>query len=137
MERGPFGAPSASSSSYGGFPLACRAVAVVAETVRTNRLADRARNVGGRIIAQLRQGLADAPIVKDVHGRGLAIGIELNIARKNQLHQVFQRLLRAGVLVMTGGHTLRLYPPLTADEHDLNAAANILISTLQQHQAPQ
>ncbi|ROO62547.1 4-aminobutyrate aminotransferase/4-aminobutyrate aminotransferase/(S)-3-amino-2-methylpropionate transaminase [Micromonospora sp. Llam0] len=133
MERGPFGAPSASSSSYGGFPLACRAVAVVAETVREQGLAGRARLLGERLLARLSESLVDLPLVAEVRGRGLAIGIELDVADKGQLRHVFQRLLSAGVLVMTGGRTLRLYPPLTADETELMAAADTLSEVLRRH----
>jgi 4-aminobutyrate aminotransferase-like enzyme len=133
MQRGPFGAPSASSSSYGGFPLACRAVAVVAEAVQGQDLAGRARRLGERLLDRLRQSLAGLPLVADVRGRGLALGIELDIAGKEQLRRVFQELLSAGVLVMTGGRTLRLYPPLTADEAELMAAADTLSEVLRRH----
>ncbi|MBO4208156.1 aspartate aminotransferase family protein [Micromonospora echinofusca] len=136
METGPYGSPSASSSSYGGFPLACQAVAVVAETVRVEQLAERARRLGDRILHRLRHDLADTPLVAGVHGRGLAIGVELHVTGKDQLRRVFQSLLHAGILVMTGGHTLRLYPPLTADAHELDAAVDALINVLQRHPAP-
>jgi 4-aminobutyrate aminotransferase/4-aminobutyrate aminotransferase/(S)-3-amino-2-methylpropionate transaminase len=130
MHRGPYGQPSASSSSYGGFPLACRAVAVVAHTVRTQHLADRAKDIGTRLLDRLRQRLAGVSVVDSVHGQGMAIGIRLNITGKPQLRDIFQRLVAAGVLTMTGGTTLRLYPPLTAGEDDLNAAADTLIAVL-------
>ncbi|WP_020385638.1 aspartate aminotransferase family protein [Kribbella catacumbae] len=136
MRRGPFGAPSASSSSYGGFPLACRAVAVVAETVHRQQLAERAHEVGARMLTRLRQDLADLALVSSVHGVGMAIGVSLNVTGKEQLRQVFQQLVAAGVLVMTGGHTLRLYPPLTADETELTAAVDTFVSVLQRHQTP-
>lgn len=137
MQRGPFGAPSASSSSYGGFPLACRAVAVVAQTVHSEQLADRAGEVGARLLTRLRQDLAGLALVSSVHGIGMAIGISVNVTGKHQLRELFQQLVAAGVLVMTGGHTLRLYPPLTADEAELTAAIDILVSVLRHYQTPQ
>lgn len=81
MQRGPFGAPSASSSRYGGFPLACRAVAVVAQTVHRQQLADRAGEAGTRTLTRLRQDLAGLALVSSVHGIGMAIGISLNVTR--------------------------------------------------------
>lgn len=133
MRRGPFGAPSASSSSYGAFPLACVAVAVVARTVRSQQLAERAGEVGHRILSRLRAGLSGLELVGSVHGAGMALGIGLTIAGREQLRTVFQQLVAAGVLVMTGGHTLRLYPPLTADETELTAAVDTLVSVLRDH----
>lgn len=85
---------------------------------------------------RLRQDLAGLALVSSVHGIGMAIGISLNVTGKEQLREVFQQLVAAGVLVMTGGHTLRLYPPLTADETELTAAVDTLVSVLQRYQAP-
>lgn len=133
MQAPPFGAPSASSSSYGAFPLACRAVGVVAEAVRERDLPQKAETVGKRLLDRLRDGLRDVPVVVSVHGVGLAIGIELAVGGKPQMRAVVTDLVAAGVLVMTGRHTLRLYPPLTAADVDLDDAADRLMTVLTAH----
>jgi 4-aminobutyrate aminotransferase/4-aminobutyrate aminotransferase/(S)-3-amino-2-methylpropionate transaminase len=133
MQAPPFGAPSASSSSYGAFPLACRAVGVVAEAIRERGLPQRAAAAGKHMLDRLREGLRDAPLVVSVHGVGLAIGIELAVDGKAQMRAVVTELVAAGVLVMTGRHTLRLYPPLTATDTDLNDAAHRLMTVLTKH----
>lgn len=137
MEAGPFGEPSASSSSYGGFPLACAAVAAVARAVRDQRLACRAQTVGAEFLAILRELIPETGIVGQIRGLGLAVGIELVTDQetrrpldKKDLHAVFIRLLEQGVLVMTGGGSLRLYPPLTVDLAELTNAAQVIASVV-------
>lgn len=142
MEAGPYGRPSASSSSYGGFPLACAAVSAVTRTVGEQELADRAATVGAAFLDRLRDLIPTTGIVGEIRGQGLAIGIELvvdQISRtplpKPHLRRVFTDLLEHGVLVMTGGSTLRLYPPLTATLDDLNHAAETIAKVLAAHNA--
>ena len=51
-------------------------------------------------------------------------------ASKPVLRQVFQTLLRAGVLVMMGGHSIRLYPPLTIPPEVARNAVSIMHDAL-------
>ena len=137
MDNTPFREPSASSSSFGGFPLACRAVATTAEIITADNLADRAAIVGAKILSVLSPLVDEAPLVGDVRGLGLAIGIELVTDKQTRIpipnqavRFVFDNLLRAGVLTMVGGNTLRLYPPLTISEDVAVAAAEIIVDVL-------
>jgi 4-aminobutyrate aminotransferase/4-aminobutyrate aminotransferase/(S)-3-amino-2-methylpropionate transaminase len=142
MEAGPYGKPSASSSSYGGFPLACAAVSAVTRTVREQHLADRTATLGATLLDHLRDLIPTTGIVGEIRGQGLAIGIELVADQtsrkplpKPHLRKVFTDLLEHGVLVMTGGSTLRLYPPLTATADELDQAADALTKVLAAHNA--
>lgn len=142
MEAGPYGKPSASSSSYGGFPLACAAVSAVTRTVREQHLADRTAALGATLLDHLRDLIPTTGIVGEIRGQGLAIGIELVTDQtsrkplpKAHLRKVFTDLLEHGVLVMTGGSTLRLYPPLTTTADELDQAADALAKVLTEHNA--
>ncbi len=137
MAAAPFSDPSASSSSFGAFPMACRAVATTAEVLLAEDLPARAARLGAELLDTLTPLVDDAPLVGDVRGAGLAIGIELvtdkrtrQPADKNIIRAVFLELLSAGVLVMVGGNSLRLYPPLTVDEDVLRESAEIITRTL-------
>ncbi|MFF6994798.1 aspartate aminotransferase family protein [Streptomyces sp. NPDC008313] len=141
MTSGPFGEPSANSSSYGGFPTACRAVAAVTRIISDGHLAERAAELGERALDVLLERLRGVALVGEVRGKGLAIGIELVADRKTRtpigkedLHAVFDQLLAAGVLVMTGGNNLRLYPPLTVGEDDLLGAVETIADVLRRHE---
>jgi 4-aminobutyrate aminotransferase/4-aminobutyrate aminotransferase/(S)-3-amino-2-methylpropionate transaminase len=137
MSAVPFSAPSASSSSYGGFPMAGAAVAATLEVIRDERLVENARVVGEVMLAAL-QGLEEtAQGVGQVRGRGLMIGIELVSDREQrspvsaeQLRETFLALLRRGVIVMVGGGSLRLYPPLSIDAETALEAAETITDVL-------
>ncbi|MFI6149103.1 aspartate aminotransferase family protein [Streptomyces sp. NPDC051109] len=143
MSAAPFSEPSASSSSFGAFPMACRAVATTVEIIREEDLADRATRLGKLFLDALRPLVDSAPLVGDVRGLGLALGIELVVDKRTKepadaatIRQVYLALLEAGVLVMTGGNTLRLYPPLTVDEDQAAEAIDIICRTLRALPSP-
>jgi 4-aminobutyrate aminotransferase/4-aminobutyrate aminotransferase/(S)-3-amino-2-methylpropionate transaminase len=75
--------------------------------------------------------------VGQVRGRGLMIGIELVSDREQrspvsaeQLRETFLALLRRGVIVMVGGGSLRLYPPLSIDAETALEAAETITDVL-------
>jgi 4-aminobutyrate aminotransferase/4-aminobutyrate aminotransferase/(S)-3-amino-2-methylpropionate transaminase len=123
MNAPPFSDPSASSSSFGGFPLACEAVTATVSVIVDEGLAERSARLGAELLAKLKEALEPAPLVGDVRGRGLMIGIELVVDKETRepvsretVRRVFGELLRHGVVVMLGRSNLRLYPPLNIDE---------------------
>ncbi|MFF5204971.1 aspartate aminotransferase family protein [Streptosporangium sp. NPDC000396] len=137
MASGPFSEPSASSSSFGAFPMACRAVATTVSVIERDGLVERAELLGKELLAMLTPLTEEAPLVGDVRGAGLAIGIELVTDKESRrpastdvVRQAFTALLEAGVLVMTGGNTLRLYPPLNIEKDQAHEAADIIRRTL-------
>ncbi|SNS62373.1 4-aminobutyrate aminotransferase/4-aminobutyrate aminotransferase / (S)-3-amino-2-methylpropionate transaminase [Streptosporangium subroseum] len=137
MSARPFSDPSASSSSFGAFPMACRAVATVIDVLVEENLVDHTEQLGAELLEALRPLVDEAPLVGDVRGIGLAIGIELVSDKTTRepvsgevLRETFLALLKAGVLVMTGGNTLRLYPPLNIGRDQALEAVEIIRRTL-------
>ncbi|MEW2557537.1 aspartate aminotransferase family protein [Streptomyces griseorubiginosus] len=137
MRAVPFGLPSESSSSFGGFPLACSAASTVIDVVHDERLVDRSSDTGRAMLQQLRARLSGLSVVERVQGQGLALGIELTDPKrqgmpmpKQQLRQVVSRLARKGLFVMASGHSLRLYPPLNVSLGDVESAVAILDEVL-------
>ena len=134
MSIGSFGDPSASSSSFGGFPVACTAAATTLEIIRTEQLTGNAAKLGEWLLTRLQQTLAGCPVVTDVRGLGLALGIQLvdgkTTAGVPVTEAVFRALVDRGLLVMLGGTTLRLYPPLNVTQEELSTAADILVDVL-------
>lgn len=140
MNASPFSEPSASSSSFGGFPLACEAAAATISVIVEERLVERSARLGAELLARLKDALAPAPMVGDVRGRGLMIGIELVADRETRepapretVRRVFEELLRHGVVVMLGRSNLRLYPPLNIEEdlaiEAVERIAHVLVNT--------
>src|SRR5229473_882108 len=73
----PFAKPSASSSSYGGNPLAAVAVAETLKAIKREHLVDNSREVGAFLLRKLLELKERHPFVGDVRGRGLLIGLDL------------------------------------------------------------
>ncbi len=73
----PFSKPSASSSSYGGNPLAAVAVAETIKAIRREKLVENSREVGAVLLGRMLQFKEKYEFVGDVRGRGLLIGVEL------------------------------------------------------------
>ncbi|MEK6578291.1 MAG: aspartate aminotransferase family protein, partial [Bdellovibrionota bacterium] len=122
MGEKPFSDPSASSSSFGGFPASCEAARATLEVVMDEKLPERAASLGKELFEMQKPMEKEIPLVGRVHGRGLMLGIELvenkktrKILPKPLLKQVFQALLKEGVLVMLGGNSFRLYPALNIE----------------------
>ncbi|MEU8892994.1 diaminobutyrate--2-oxoglutarate transaminase family protein [Streptomyces sp. NPDC048442] len=69
--------PGAHAGTFRGNQLAMAAGAATMAYVRKNGLAERAGELGARMLGQLRQLAAEHPVIGDVRGRGLMIGVEL------------------------------------------------------------
>jgi 4-aminobutyrate aminotransferase / (S)-3-amino-2-methylpropionate transaminase / 5-aminovalerate transaminase len=129
----PFAKPSASSSSYGGNPLAAVAVAETIKAIKREKLVENSRHVGALLLGRLLELKEKYEFVGDVRGRGLLIGLEL--VRDDQSRRplgrkvmeiVFQQALRRGLLTMGYFPRIRINPPLVITEAQAEAGAGIL-----------
>ena len=121
----PFSLPSASSSSYGGNPLASAAALVTIQTIVAEGLVENAARVGGLFIDGLTRIAERRRSIANVRGRGLLIGFDLvsDPERKTPLPKdacvrFFKDCLAEGVIAMSYTPRVRIHPPLvlTADE---------------------
>jgi 4-aminobutyrate aminotransferase / (S)-3-amino-2-methylpropionate transaminase / 5-aminovalerate transaminase len=129
----PFAKPSASSSSYGGNPLAAVAVAETIKTIRQEKLVENSRKVGAMLLGRMLQLKEKYEFVGDVRGRGLLLGLDLvrdNATRRELSRQVmeiiFKEALRRGLLVMGYFPRVRINPPLVITERQAEAGVEIL-----------
>lgn len=95
-------------TTFGGNHLACTAAIAVLEVMEKEHLIENAANVGDYLINSLRQ--ADLPHVVDVRGRGLMIGVELDIPYKEPRNRLVNE--QHCFTGCSGTNTLRLLPPL-------------------------
>ncbi|KAA0995996.1 aspartate aminotransferase family protein [Pseudomonas sp. ANT_J12] len=109
--------PGSHGSTFGGNPLACRVGCTVLEIIEAQGLRENAKLQGERLLARLRIELADNPNVLAIRGQGLMIGIEL----KQPIRDLTLITARDhGLLInVTRGKTIRLLPPLTIDEREV------------------
>jgi 4-aminobutyrate aminotransferase-like enzyme len=124
----PFANPSGSSSSYGGNPLAAAAARITIETILEEGLVEHARRLGAKMLAEMKRWEADVPIVSDVRGRGLLLGMDLvrpgtrTLLDKQTTRWIFDTLLARGVLAMIYNPEVRINPPLVIQEDEAMTA---------------
>jgi len=134
----PFANPSGSSSSYGGNPLAAAAARVTVETILEEGLVEHSRALGEKMLAVMRGWEGTIPIVSDVRGRGLLIGMDLvtpgtrRLLDKKATRWIFERLLARGVLAMIYNPEVRINPPLVIREEEAMEALTALEEVLRE-----
>jgi acetylornithine/LysW-gamma-L-lysine aminotransferase len=103
-------------STFGGNPLVCAASRSVLRTLAEEDLPDRAARLGQEFMAGLR-GI-ESPLVREVRGRGLMVGVEL----RRRVTPILKALMERGVLALPAGPTVvRFLPPLVIEEAELQA----------------
>jgi 4-aminobutyrate aminotransferase-like enzyme len=129
----PFAKPSASSSSYGGNPLAATAALATVETILDENLVESSARVGAVLLNGLRELQEKYAFIGDVRGRGLMIGMDLvrDRATKEPLpspvtERIFLGALRRGLLLMGYFARVRINPPLTLSEEEASEGVAIL-----------
>jgi acetylornithine aminotransferase len=121
--------PGTHGSTFGGNLLACTAALATLEIVEDDKLLDNALAMGGLIREELGKGLKSTAGVREIRGRGLMIGIELN----RPCGELVQRALEQGLLInVTMDSVIRLLPPLVIGEAEARQIVSILVPLVQQ-----
>ncbi|MGH2957426.1 MAG: aspartate aminotransferase family protein [Solirubrobacterales bacterium] len=121
MEHGDVLAAGDHGSTFAGGPLVAGAALAAFEVIDDPKLLRGVRTLGGR----LRDGLASLDAIDEVRGRGLMLGARL--ADRLDASEVALRALEAGLVINPiGTDTLRLLPPLTIDESDVERGLALL-----------
>jgi 4-aminobutyrate aminotransferase-like enzyme len=124
--------PGEHGTTFGGNAVACAAAVAVIETLRAERIPDRSAALGRRVMDRLRGWTDRFAEVGDVRGLGLMIGIEFMRGRSpapDVAAGVQRRCVENDLLVLTCGiddNVVRLLPPLTIGEDDLDRGIDIL-----------
>lgn len=107
--------PGSHGSTYGGNPLGCAVARAAIAILEDEKLAERSARLGDRLLQALRE--IRHPAIREVRGRGLLIGMELNESARRWC----ERLADRGVLCKeTHEFVIRFAPPLIISEEDLD-----------------
>ena len=133
----PWSNPSASSSSYGGNPLAAAAGLAALEIIVKEDLVKNSEVVGGAMLRRLQEMQEKHRTIGTVRGRGLLLGIELVKDRttreplgRDVTRGLYLECLRRGLAAMTYAPTIRINPPLVIREDEALAGLAILDEAL-------
>jgi 4-aminobutyrate aminotransferase-like enzyme/Ser/Thr protein kinase RdoA (MazF antagonist) len=126
-------------STFGGNPVACAAGLAVLDVLRDEGLQDRALRVGKHWMTELRKLQECHPLIGDVRGSGLFLGIDLVRDRDSrepateEADYVGNRLRECGILAGTDGphhNVIKLRPPLIFSEGDADLFVRVLEAIL-------
>ena len=116
--------PGNHGTTFGGNPLAMRCGLVTLEVIEQEGLLTRAHEIGALLCEGLIEGLKDCPVVREVRGSGLMIGIELD----RPCAAIVPAALKAGlVLNVTADSVVRLLPPLILSREEAELAIATLV----------
>ncbi|MCF0196683.1 MAG: aspartate aminotransferase family protein [Bacteroidaceae bacterium] len=103
-------------TTFGGNHQACVAALSVLDVMEQEQLVQNAATLGAYLIDELRKMQQTSPVIVDVRGRGLMIGIELNQPYKEiRTRLLFEEHVFTGC---SGTNVLRLLPPLCLTKAD-------------------
>lgn len=124
-------APGQHLLTFGGHPPSCAVASAVLDHVETHDLPGRAARVGGYLLDGLTGLRADFPeVIVDVRGRGLMIGVQIDISSDPLAGKVFAtRCMELGAYVGFLGvnaDVIRIEPPLTIEEKH----ADFIVTTI-------
>jgi ornithine--oxo-acid transaminase len=109
--------PGDHGNTFGGNPLASAVALAALDVLEDEGLCARSATLGAWLLEELRA--IDSPLIVDVRGRGLFIGIEVD-TRRVTAREVVDRLLARGILSKdTHGTVVRIAPPLNIAREDL------------------
>jgi 4-aminobutyrate aminotransferase-like enzyme len=121
-------------STFGGNPVAMAAALAVLEVIDDERIIEHAGEVGEYLAGRLREVAARTPLIGEVRGVGLAIGVEIVSPGTTEpdpatTKEIVEGMRQNGVLIGTTGrhsNTLKIRPPLVFRR----AHADLLVATL-------
>lgn len=117
-------------STFGGNPLACAAAIAALEAYEREGLIRHSAEMGAYLLERLQT--IGSPLIREVRGLGLMIGVEL----KTRVTPVLQDLMGRGVLALPAGPTvLRLLPPLVISREEIDAVVEAVGAALVERMA--
>jgi predicted acetylornithine/succinylornithine family transaminase len=115
--------PGMHASTFGGSPIACSASLAVFEAIQKEKLLTHTQEMGQHLIKKLYELKGKKPIIKEIRGKGLMIGIELSIEGK----EIVEQCLKAGLLInCTQDSVLRIMPGMIVTKKEIDKAMAIL-----------
>jgi 4-aminobutyrate aminotransferase len=129
--------PGSHASTFGGNPV-CIAAALATLDILEREGMKNAATVGEKMLRRLRPWVAKHPIVGEVRGRGLMIGVEIVKDQKSRTpagplrDKIVDLAFERGLLILGCGETsIRLCPPLIVNQQEADIALDILEESIQ------
>ena len=119
--------PGTHASTFGGNPLAAAAAVATIEMIDKDELLSKTQELGKYTMDRLNELKGQHDYISEVRGRGLMIGIELDVPGSDIVSECLAKGLRINC---THDTVLRFMPPMTATKEQIDEAIDILASVL-------
>ncbi len=120
--------PGEHGSTFGGNPLACAVARAAIKALIEENMIENAATMGDYLLSRLKE--IASPLVKEIRGKGLMIGIEL-LPEAGGARRYCERLMQAGLLCKeTHENVIRIAPPLIITKGDIDWASERIASVL-------
>ena len=128
-------------STFGGNPVSCAIGMAVLDAIEEDGLMQRATELGARFVEGLRELQEQYPVIGDVRGRGLFLGVELVRDRKTQepatgeAASIVNDMRERNVLLSTDGphhNVIKIKPPMVLSKGDVDMTLHLLNESLNQ-----
>ena len=131
--------PAAQGTTFGGNPIACRAGLATLRIVQEENLMAHAVEVGNYIQSRFSKAQKELPIIGDVRGKGLMVGVELVNADGSPAGEIIKKVIKdigASGMALTkcGASALRIAPPLIITKEQAGTGVDIILNVLRRHQ---
>ncbi|WP_271854115.1 aspartate aminotransferase family protein [Planococcus maritimus] len=135
MDQWPLGTHG---TTFGGNPLACSAALASIEVLKEERLLENAQTLGAYALKELDKLKQKHPVIREVRGVGLMIGIELMDPKTKRpdgkaVMEVLDDCLKQGVLFYlcgNSGEVIRMIPPLVVTQEQIDEGIRVLDQAL-------
>lgn len=120
--------PGDHGSTFGGNPLACHVALEALKVIEDEKLVQNSNTLGQYFLSLLKK--IESPLIKEVRGKGLFIGMEIN-AEYASARQLCEALMKRGILSKETHETVvRFAPPLIITKQQINDAIDVITSTI-------
>jgi acetylornithine/N-succinyldiaminopimelate aminotransferase len=115
--------PGSHGSTFGGNPLSTAAALATLKEIETHKLWENAKRQGQRLLESLKEKLGKHPCVKEIRGKGLMIGIELD----RPCRDILLLALKKRILFTVSNETvIRLLPPLIINDEQVDQIITLI-----------
>ncbi|MCP2605139.1 acetyl ornithine aminotransferase family protein [Candidatus Aminicenantes bacterium AH-873-B07] len=128
--------PGAHASTFGGNPVSCAAALATIDLLE-NGLISNAKEMGEYLLSKLHELQKDHPLIGDIRGKGLMVGVELVKNRETkekaeeERDKIVYRCFEKGLIILGAGeNSIRFSPPLIIKKEEIDAGLEIFEKVL-------
>ena len=127
--------------TLGGSPLACKSALALLDVIEAEKLVENASEMGDYLMAGLKVLMQDYPIIGEVRGEGLLIGVELQRidGPEQDLTELASRLayrcFELGLILLSFGNVIEMTPSLTINRSEIDRGLDIFRHAIEATQA--